>query len=449
MDSKTVASITFQNLFNRYEKKCGMTGTAITEEKEFKEIYNLNVVVIPTNRPNIRIDNDDLIYKTHKIKVNKIVEEVLASYEIGQPILVGTSTIEQSEEISTLLKEKNIPHNVLNAKYHEQEAEIVSHAGEYKAVTIATNMAGRGTDIKLNEETKNLGLKIIGTNRHESRRIDNQLRGRSGRQGDKGETVFILSLEDELIRLFGGSAMSLLVEKLNLPDDLPLTHPMISKNVEKAQKMVESNNYEVRKRLYDYDLILNEQCEVIYKQRAEVLDKGEIHNNIIEIIKDVIDMYIDSNDKNGVIDKDNLICQLNKSFSINEDFNIDTLNNGSEIFKYSCDYILNKYNKRKEDFDNSEEEFKKFENVIFLKVIDKLWEKHINTMTELRKSIGLQSYANKDPLVEYKIIGGDLFNEMLQQIKLNICFALFNSVVQKVVVKQTNEEDNNKQSENI
>ena len=445
-DSKTIASITFQNLFNRYEKKCGMTGTAMTEEREFKEIYDLRVVAIPTNKPCIRVDKDDVIYKNHQAKLKRIVQEVQESYEKGQPVLVGTATIEQSEEISALLNELEIPHNVLNAKYHEKEAEIVSHAGEYKAVTIATNMAGRGTDIKLDETTKSMGLKIVGTNRHESRRIDNQLRGRSGRQGDKGETIFVLSLDDEIIRLFGGEIIKTLVNSLNLPDDAPLIHPMISKNVARSQKIVEGNNYEIRKRLYDYDLILNEQCEIIYKQRAEVLNNERIHENILEMIKDVVDEIISNHDKDG-LDILSIREQLGIIFNLDEDFVLNDKMNGRDVFNYSIEKINEKY-KGIQEFFEDDDAFSQFENVIFLKIVDKLWENHINTMTELRKSIGLQSYANKDPLVEYKIIGGDLFEDMLNQIKINVCTSLFNSTITKEeTVEETTEYNNDGENE--
>lgn len=419
-ESKTLATITFQNFFNKFEKKAGMTGTALTEEKEFRDIYGMDVVEIPTNRPVQRIDHNDAVYKTRAGKLNAVVEDIIESHKKGQPVLVGTITIESSEEISALLKKRGIKHNVLNAKFHELEAEIVADAGLHGAVTIATNMAGRGTDIKLDEESVAAGgLKIIGTERHESRRIDNQLRGRSGRQGDPGESKFYISLEDDLMRLFGGDRMLNTFNALNIDENEEISHKMLSSAVEKAQKKVEGNNFGIRKSLLEYDRVNNEQREIIYDERLKVLNgesmRGVIINMIQEVVASVASMFVSSQQPQSEWDIKGLNQELHqlipmKSVEVSEgvsaDEYIDQLVEAAEKF----------YEDKEKEYP-SEEVIREVERVVLLRVIDKHWMAHIDDMDQLRQGIGLYSLAQRDPVVEYRSQGFDLFNQMTASIQ--------------------------------
>ena len=444
-ESNTLATITFQNFFNKYKKKAGMTGTAKTEEKEFRDIYNMNVVVIPTNKPMIRNDLDDSIYMSKKEKMNAVVQEILHCHEKGQPVLVGTINIDTSEELSEMLQKKNIPHHVLNAKFHEQEAEIVSHAGEKGAVTIATNMAGRGTDIKLGDGVAELGgLKIIGTERHESRRIDNQLRGRSGRQGDPGESKFYLSLEDDLMRLFGSERMMSIYRSLNIPEGEELQHKTLTKQIEKAQKKIENNNFGIRKNLMDYDKVNNDQREIIYKERNRVLNNEDMHEVVYKMIRDCVedDVKIATEDKPVSEWKADEILKY-----VREDIPVRGLailpkERENDDREGTIERIVQKamkiYHAKEEEFDalahlniapESLEELdeietsilengiREAERVVILKVIDSKWMNHIDDMEQLRQSIGLQSYAGKDPVVQYNFFGYQMFDEMAKAIR--------------------------------
>ena len=423
-ESKTLATITFQNFFNKYKKKCGMTGTALTEEKEFREIYGMDVVEVPTNLPVQRIDHNDAVYKTKREKLNAIVEDIEASHEKGQPVLVGTITIDASEELSHMLKKRGIAHKVLNAKFHEMEAEIIADAGLKGAVTIATNMAGRGTDIKLGEGVTELGgLKIIGTERHESRRIDNQLRGRSGRQGDPGESKFYISLEDDLMRLFGSQNLMQMFNSLGMPEGEQIQHKMLNKAIERAQKKIESNNYGIRKNLLEYDEVNNEQREVIYAERRKVLDGDNMRDTIIGMIEDLVDKYVNAVIGDEQPASDWNIEELNEilipmipiepvSPAVKEDGNISK----SSLIQDLKEEALRLYESKEAEFPDPEQ-IREIERVIILKVTDSRWMDHIDDMDQLREGIGLQAYGQREPVVEYRRQGYDMFSEMTESIR--------------------------------
>ena len=422
-ESKTLATITFQNFFNKYAKKSGMTGTALTEEEEFREIYGMDVIEIPTNKPVQRIDRQDAVYKTHKEKIDAVVEDIIECHKKGQPVLVGTITIEGSEEISAKLKKRGIPHNVLNAKFHEKEAEIVAEAGQKGAVTIATNMAGRGTDIKLGEGVAELGgLKIIGTERHESRRIDNQLRGRAGRQGDPGESKFYISLEDDLMRLFGSERMMSIFNSLGFPEGEAIEHKMLSKAVEKAQKKIESNNFGIRKNLLDYDAVMNEQREIIYEERRQVLDGENMRSLVMKMAKDTIKNLL-SHAINASEDPTEWdMKEVNQA--LHPVFGIEPLSEDGQDYKgYTFDKLVDEIDEKVEAaYTAKEAEFpdpenlRELERVVLLKVIDRKWMDHIDDMDQLRQGIGLQAYGQKDPKVEYKFAAYDMFDELIANI---------------------------------
>ncbi|WP_417299048.1 preprotein translocase subunit SecA [Eisenbergiella porci] len=440
-ESKTLATITFQNFFNKFEKKAGMTGTALTEEKEFRDIYGMDVIEIPTNRPIQRIDHQDAVYKTRKEKLHAIVEAVEESHAKEQPVLVGTITIEASEELSGLLKRKGIPHKVLNAKFHELEAEIVADAGIHGAVTIATNMAGRGTDIKLDDNAKAAGgLKIIGTERHESRRIDNQLRGRSGRQGDPGESKFYISLEDDLMRLFGSERLINMFNTMGVPENQEIEHKMLSNAIETAQKKIESNNFGIRKNLLEYDQVMNEQREIIYAERRRVLDGESMRDVIYKMITDIVDNTVDM-----VIGEDADV----------EDWNFKELNSLLLPIIPLVPVTKERVNKPKRNslkqqlkeeavklYESKEAEFpepeaiRELERVILLKVIDNKWMAHIDDMDQLRQGIGLQAYAQRDPLVEYKMSGYEMFDSMTDSIREDTIRLLFHVRVEQKVERE-------------
>ena len=420
-ESRTLATITFQNFFNKFEKKSGMTGTALTEEKEFREIYGMDVIEIPTNRPVARIDYDDVIYKTRKEKLHAVVEDVVEAHEKGQPVLVGTITIEQSEEVSNLLKKRGIKHNVLNAKFHEMEAEIVTQAGQHGAVTIATNMAGRGTDIKLDEAARAAGgLKIIGTERHESRRIDNQLRGRSGRQGDPGESRFYISLEDDLMRLFASDKLMAMFNALKIPENERLEHGMLSKAIEGAQKKVETNNFGIRKNLLDYDQVMNEQRETIYAERRKVLDGQNLRDDIIKMMKDKIEGYIDYSINADADPSEWKYAELNENLirlvPIAPVTPEDGYRNKKELIQGVEERAVKFYAEKEAEFPVPEH-IREIERVCLLRAIDTNWMNHIDDMDLLRQGIGLNAYGQKDPLVEYKMQGYDMFDNMIARIQ--------------------------------
>ena len=418
-ESKTLATITFQNFFNKYNKKSGMTGTALTEEKEFRDIYGMDVVEVPPNLPVARQDLQDAVYKTKREKLNAVVEAIREAHATGQPVLVGTISIEASEELSDMLKKRNVPHKVLNAKFHEMEAEIVADAGQMGAVTIATNMAGRGTDIKLGEGVKELGgLKIIGTERHESRRIDNQLRGRSGRQGDPGESRFYLSLEDDLLRLFGSEKLMTMFNSMGLPDGEQIEHNMLSKAIERAQKKIEGNNYGIRKNLLEYDQVNNEQREIIYAERRRVLEGESMRDAIYRMITETVEGSINSciSDDQGADEWD--IQELNQlllpiiplpEVRLTEDEKRHMKKN--ELIQRLKEAAVKLYEEKEAEFPEKEQ-IREVERVILLKVIDRKWMDHIDDMDQLRQGIGLQAYGQKDPLVEYKFAGFDMFDSM-------------------------------------
>ncbi|MDO4621369.1 MAG: preprotein translocase subunit SecA [Eubacteriales bacterium] len=440
-ESKTLATITFQNFFNKYEKKAGMTGTALTEEQEFRDIYGMDVIEIPTNRPIARVDHDDSVFVTQKEKYKAVIKEVVASHEKKQPVLVGTVNIDTSELLSKMLKREGIPHQVLNAKFHEQEAEIISHAGETGAVTIATNMAGRGTDIKLDDEAKAAGgLKVIGTERHESRRIDNQLRGRSGRQGDPGESRFYISLEDDLMRLFGSEKLMGVFKSLGVAEGEEIHHKMLSSSIEKAQRKIESNNYGIRKNLLDYDGVNNEQRELIYKERRQVLDGENMRDSIMKMIYDTVDATVDrAIGENGDSDEWDL-GELNSLLLPTIPIKPIT---EEEIRKYTRDELKQHIKKEavalytdKEALFPSEEQIRELERVILLRVIDEKWMNHIDDMEQLRQGIGLQAYGQRDPKVEYKMIAYDLFNEMTQSIQANTIRLLYNVRIEQKIERE-------------
>ena len=440
-ESKTLATITFQNFFNKFDKKCGMTGTALTEEKEFREIYGMDVIEIPTNKPVARVDLQDAVYKTKKEKFNAVVEAVQEAHAKGQPVLVGTITIETSELLSRMLRKAGIQHNVLNAKYHEIEAEIISHAGEHGAVTIATNMAGRGTDIKLDDQAKAAGgLFVIGTERHESRRIDNQLRGRSGRQGDPGESRFYISLEDDLMRLFGSERMISMFNALGIPEGQEITHKSLSHAIESAQKKIELNNFGIRKNLLDYDQVMNEQREIIYKERRQVLDGESMRDTIYKMIGDIVENAVDT-----AIAED----------SSSDDWNLEELNelllpviplkriNRGRIGEKTKDGLKQQlkeeavklYESKEAEFAEPEQ-IREVERVILLRVIDSKWMSHIDDMEQLRQTIGLQAYGQRDPLVEYKIAGYDMFNAMTESIEEDTVRAMYHVRVEEKVERE-------------
>ena len=420
-ESKTLATITFQNFFNKFEKKAGMTGTALTEEQEFRDIYGMDVIEIPTNRPVQRIDLQDAVYKTKREKLNAICNEVEKAHKKQQPVLVGTITIESSEEISQMLRKRGIPHKVLNAKFHELEAEIVADAGIHGAVTIATNMAGRGTDIKLDDEAKAAGgLKIIGTERHESRRIDNQLRGRSGRQGDPGESRFFISLEDDLMRLFGSDRLMDMFNALGVPENEQIEHKMLTNAIEKAQMKIESNNFGIRKNLLEYDQVMNEQREVIYAERRRVLDGESMRETIFKMITDfvenVVDMCISDDAEPEEWDLAELNQHLRTTIPLNEITRESVKGLKKKNLKHNLKEEAVKLYESKETEFPLPEQLREVERVILLKTVDKKWMDHIDDMEQLRQGIGLQAYGQRDPLVEYKMSGYDMFNAMTESI---------------------------------
>ena len=439
-ESKTLATITFQNFFNKFEKKAGMTGTALTEEKEFREIYNMDVVEVPTNKPVQRIDYDDAVYKTKKGKFNAVVQSVIESHEKGQPVLVGTITIETSELVSEMLRKKGIPHNVLNAKFHEKEAEIVAAAGKQGAVTIATNMAGRGTDIKLDDEARAAGgLKIIGTERHESRRIDNQLRGRAGRQGDPGESRFYISLEDDLMRLFGQERLMNVFNKLGVGEDEQIEHKMLSNAIESAQKKIETNNYGIRSHLLEYDQVMNEQREIIYAERNRVLNGESMRNSVLKMITDFVESVV-----NCCINDDKDAKEWDYK-EINElllptiplapvEYN-DTIKNKNELL-HSLKEQAVKFYEDKEALFTEPEQIREIERVVLLKVIDRKWMDHIDDMDQLKQGIGLQAYGQKDPVIQYKMMGYDMFDTMTQGITEDTVRLLMHIQVEQKVERE-------------
>ena len=435
-ESKTLATITFQNYFRMYNKLSGMTGTALTEENEFREIYGLDVIVIPTNKPIARLDNPDLVYKTVKGKYKAIVDEIAETHKNKQPVLVGTVSIEKSELLSEMLKRKGVPHQVLNAKYHEKEADIVSHAGELGMVTIATNMAGRGTDIKLAEGVVEAGgLKIIGTERHESRRIDNQLRGRAGRQGDAGSSRFYISLEDDLMRIFGSERLQGVVEKLGLTDEDAIESKMVSGAIESAQKKVEGNNFDIRKNVVQYDDVMNQQREIIYRQRTEVLQGENIKGQIEEMIKDVIFSAVDSH-ISGVeetFDEElvKLVNYLEEIYLPKGMVSIEELaKTGNEEIKNTLLDVAQKiYAGKEEHF--GEEQIREVERVILLRVVDSKWMDHIDDMEHLKQGIGLRAYKQQDPAQAYQMEGSDMFAEMIENIKIETVKYLFHVQIEK------------------
>ena len=415
-ESKTLATITFQNFFNKFEKKAGMTGTALTEEKEFREIYNMDVVEVPTNKPVIRVDYNDAVFKTKKGKFNAVVQSVIESHEKGQPVLVGTITIETSELLSEMLRKKGIPHNVLNAKYHELEAQIVSEAGRHGAVTIATNMAGRGTDIKLDDEAVAAGgLKIIGTERHESRRIDNQLRGRSGRQGDPGESRFYISLEDDLMRLFAQERLMNIFNSLGVSEDEQIEHKMLSKAIETAQKKIETNNFGIRSHLLEYDQVMNEQREIMYAERRRVLDGESMRNSIMKMITDYVENVVNrcvGEDKDAnEWDYNEINELLLPTIPIEKVEYRDNIRNKNELIHDLKEKAVKLYEDKEALFPESEQ-IREIERVILLKVIDRKWMDHIDDMDQLKQGIGLQALGQRDPVVQYKMMGYDMFDEM-------------------------------------
>ncbi len=442
-ESKTLATITFQNFFNKYAKKCGMTGTALTEEKEFREIYGMDVVEVPTNKPVARIDHNDSVYKTKKEKLNAIVEDIADCYERKQPVLVGTITIEASEELSDLLRRRGIKHKVLNAKYHEMEAEIVADAGIAGAVTIATNMAGRGTDIKLGEGVQDLGgLRIIGTERHESRRIDNQLRGRSGRQGDPGESKFYISLEDDLMRLFGSQNLMNIFNSLGMPEGEQIQHRMLNKAIERAQMKIEGNNYGIRKNLLEYDIINNQQRELIYAERRKVLDGESMRDTIYGMMDEVIEKYVGRTIGDDQIPEEWDLDELNMNLlpiipfePITFDPERDKSINKNELIQKLKEEALHLYEMKEAEFPEAEQ-IREIERVILLKVTDQHWMNHIDDMDQLRQGIGLQAYGQRDPVTEYRFQSYDMFAEMTESIREETVKALMHVRIEQKVERE-------------
>ena len=443
-ESRTLATITFQNFFNKFAKKAGMTGTALTEEKEFRNIYGMDVIVIPTNRPVIRKDLDDAVYKTKKEKYNAVVEEVVKAHEKGQPVLVGTITIETSELLSKMLTKKGIPHKVLNAKFHELEAEIVADAGIHGSVTIATNMAGRGTDIKLDQESKDLGgLKIIGTERHESRRIDNQLRGRSGRQGDPGESRFYLSLEDDLLRLFGSERLMHMFEAMGVPEGEQIEHKMLSNAIEKAQMKIEGNNYGIREQLLKFDEVNNEQREVIYKERRKVLDGDNMRDLVLKMITDIVENAVDMSvsdedtaEKWDLTELNNLLLPIIplKSVVLTDEQKKSMKKN--ELKHTLKEAAIKLYETKEAEFPEPEQ-IREIERVVLLKVIDNKWMSHLDDLDALREGIGLQAYGQRDPVVEYKMQGYELYEAMMAAIQEETVRILFHIRVEQKIERES------------
>ena len=441
-ESKTLANITFQNFFNKYNKKAGMTGTALTEEKEFRDIYGMDVVEVPTNRPIARIDHEDAVYKTKKEKFKAVVDEVEKAHAKGQPVLVGTINIDTSELLSGMLNKRGIKHQVLNAKYHELEAEIVAQAGTHGAVTIATNMAGRGTDIKLDDEARAAGgLKIIGTERHESRRIDNQLRGRAGRQGDPGESQFFISLEDDLMRLFGSEKLVDMFNTLGVPEGEQIQHKMLSSAIEKAQKKIEANNFGIRKNLLDYDQVMNDQREIIYDERRRVLNGESMRDVIYKMITDRVEAAVDTcisselpPEEWDVNELNQLLIPLIPLEPLTPE-SIKEYKNNKELKHSLKEKAVKLYEAKEAEFPDSEA-VRELERVILLKVIDRKWMDHIDDMDQLRQGIGLQAYGQRDPLVEYKMTGFDMFDAMISSIQEDTVRLLFHVRIEQKVERE-------------
>ncbi len=441
-ESKTLANITFQNFFNKYDKKAGMTGTALTEEKEFRDIYGMDVVEIPTNRPVIRKDHQDAVYKTKAEKYRAVIDEVVASHEKGQPVLVGTINIDTSELISGMLKKRGIKHQVLNAKFHEIEAEIVAQAGQHGAVTIATNMAGRGTDIKLDPESVAAGgLKIVGTERHESRRIDNQLRGRSGRQGDPGESQFFISLEDDLMRLFGSEKLIGVFNSLGVPEGEQITHKMLSDAIEKAQKKIEGNNFGIRKNLLEYDQVMNDQREIIYAERLKVLNGENMRDAIYKMITDRVEAIVDtcvssdlSVDNWDLNELNELLLPIIPIEPVKTSA-IEGMKSSNELKHMLKEKAVKLYEAKETEFPEPEQ-FRELERVVLLKVIDRKWMDHIDDMDQLRQGIGLQAYGQRDPLVEYKMAGFDMFDDMISSIQEDTVRLLYHVRIEQKVERE-------------
>jgi len=431
-ESKTLATITFQNFFNKYRKKAGATGTAITEEGEFREIYGLDVVAVPTNLPMIRDDKADVIFRSEEGKYRAIVRDIEECHAKGQPVLVGTVSIEKSELVSAMLKRKGIKHEVLNAKHHEREAEIIANAGQIGNVTIATNMAGRGTDIMLAEGVTALGgLKVIGTERHESRRIDNQLRGRAGRQGDPGDSRFYISAEDDLLRLFGGDRMKKIMSFGGLGDDDVLEHGMLTKVIENAQKKVEGNNFGIRKHLLQYDQVMNEQREIIYGERNKVIEGADLRENVFKMLRGVIDRAVDANTAESDIPEEWDWAGLNESLihifhKPTLDYTREELDSVTkeQVKDTLYDTALKLYEKREAEI--TPERMREVERVVMMRSIDKRWMDHIDEMDQMRQGISLRSYAQRDPLVEYKFLSFDMFDDMSNNIQRDTVVGLFN-----------------------
>nr|WP_294489595.1 preprotein translocase subunit SecA [uncultured Anaerosporobacter sp.] len=442
-ESKTLATITFQNFFNKYQKKSGMTGTALTEEREFRDIYGMDVIVVPTNVPIARIDRQDAVYKTKREKLHAVIDDIIESHKKGQPVLVGTITIEASEEISELLKKKGIPHKVLNAKFHELEAEIVADAGQPGVVTIATNMAGRGTDIKLGEGVTAVGgLKIIGTERHESRRIDNQLRGRAGRQGDPGESRFFISLEDDLMRLFGSEKLMSMFNSLGLPDGEQIEHKMLSNAIEKAQTKIENNNFGIRKNLLEYDQVNNDQREIIYTERRKVLDGESMRDAIYKMITDIVEKFVNRCISDDQLPEDWDLTGLNELLLpvipieevVLSKEQLETMKKDTLIQELK-EKAVKLYETKEAEFPEIEQ-LREIERVILLKVIDRKWMDHIDDMDQLRQGIGLQAYGQRDPLVEFKFMGFEMFDEMIEAISEDTIRALMHVRIEQNVERE-------------
>ena len=440
-ESKTLATITFQNYFRMYAKLSGMTGTALTEENEFREIYNLDVIVIPTNKPVQRIDQSDMVYKNAAGKYKAIVEEIVKSHEKGQPVLVGTASVDRSEYISSLLKKRGIKHQVLNAKYHAQEAEIISHAGELGMVTIATNMAGRGTDIKLGEGVIEAGgLKVLGTERHESRRIDNQLRGRAGRQGDPGESIFFISLEDDLMRIFGSEKIQGVIDKLGLEESEAIESKMVTKAIENAQKKVEGNNFDIRKNLLGYDDVMNLQREVIYRQRTEVLEgknlKEQIEGMIEEVISDSVNSHLNGEVQDIEAEIKTLLQYLEEICLPHGVITVEELADLSneQIKSKLTEIVMNIYKGKELEF--GEEQLREIERVVLLRVVDQKWMAHIDNMDHLKQGMGLRAYKQQDPIQAYQMEGSAMFEEMIEGIKVETVKFLFHVRVERPVERE-------------
>ncbi|MCD8300085.1 MAG: preprotein translocase subunit SecA [Clostridiales bacterium] len=457
-ESKTLATITFQNFFNKFDKKAGMTGTALTEEKEFRDIYGMDVIEIPTNEPVIRVDHQDAVYKTKDEKFRAVVKDIVDTHATGQPVLVGTITIETSELLSRMLNKEGIKHNVLNAKFHELEAQIVADAGVHGAVTIATNMAGRGTDIKLDEQSRAAGgLKIIGTERHEARRIDNQLRGRSGRQGDPGESRFYISLEDDLMRLFGSEKLIGMFNALRVPEGEQIEHKMLSSAIQRAQEKIEGNNFGIRKNLLDYDQVMNDQREIIYGERRRVLDGENMRSVIYKMITDRVESIVDTcfaSDENGdeswdVLELNELMIPLIPMEPVTpDDVERKSANEVKQLLK---ERAVKLYEAKEAEFPE-EEQIRELERVVLLKSIDRKWMDHIDDMEILREGIGLQAYGQRDPLVEYKMAGYDMFDDMIANMQEETVRLLFHVQVEQKVEREevakvtgTNKDDSGSQ----